>query len=140
MESCMQSQSRTERKPDNRLQYVLCGVWILSYFAARLVLKAMGEPAAEWSRLAVALLPLVPFVLFLMTFIRSIRKADELERKVHLEALAIAFPLGLVLIMILALVQVAIPLNTDTWSYRHVWPFFFFFWLFGLTVARQRYQ
>jgi len=45
-----------------------------------------------------------------------------------------------VLIMVLALVQVAIPLDTDRWSYRHVWPFFFFFWLFGLTVARQRYQ
>lgn len=128
------------RKPDNRLQYVLCGVWILSYFAVRLILKAMGAPAAEWSRLAVAMVPLIPFTLFLMTFIRAIRKADELERRVQLEALAIAFPLALVLIMVLALVQVAIPLDTDRWSYRHVWPFFFFFWLFGLTVARQRYQ
>src|SRR6476659_1036563 len=92
------------RTPDNRLQYVLCGVWILSYFAARLILKAMGEPTAQWSRLGVALLPLVPFILFLVTFIRAIRKADELERRVQLEALAIAFPLALVLIMVLALV------------------------------------
>ena len=133
----MVSATRTDRAP---LQYVLCGVWIISYFAARLLLKAMGPPAADWSRLAVALLPLIPFVLFLVTFIGAIRKADELERKIHLEALAIGFPLSLVLIMVLALVQVAMPLNTDDWSYRHVWPFFFFFWLFGLTVARQRYQ
>lgn len=124
----------------DRRVVVYCTLWILSYFAARVALKAMGPPAAEWSRLAVALVPLIPFVLFLVEFIGSIRKADELERRVHLEALAIAYPLALVLIMVLALVQVAMPLNMDDWSYRHVWPFLPIFWLGGQMIARRRYQ
>ncbi len=78
----MKAESVVEARRDRRL-VVYCAVWILSYFAAGLILKAMGPPAAEWSRLGVALVPLLPFVLFLVEFIGSIRKADELHQKEH---------------------------------------------------------
>ena len=115
-------------------------IWILSYFGARLVLKSMGAPHADWTRVGVALVPLVPFVIFLWTFIGEMRKADELERRINLEALAWAYPLAMVLIMVLALMQLAMPLKEEDWSYRHVWPFFWVFWLFGQAFARRRYQ
>lgn len=115
-------------------------MWIVSYFGARAALEWMGDAESTGSRLAVALIPIVPFVAFIWKFISSLREADELERRIHLEALAIAFPLAMVLLMILALVQLAMPLNPDDWSYRHVWYFLPIFWLGGLSIARRRYQ
>ena len=115
-------------------------VWVLTYFGARALLETIGAPHADWRRLGVALLPLIPFAAFLWTFITLMRQADELERRIQLEALAIAYPLAMVLLMVLALVQLAMPLNPDDWSYRHVWQFLPIFWLGGQMIARRRYQ
>jgi hypothetical protein len=111
--------------------------WALSYFAARGALA--GEVFAGWARVAVALAPLPFFVAFLAAFIRNVRGMDELERRIQLEALGIAFPLALVLVMTLGLVQVARPLDPANWSYRHLWPFMAAFYAAGLAVARRRY-
>ena len=120
---------------------IIWGVlWMVSYFGALAALETMSATQADWSRVAVALIPIVPFVAFLWSFIRTMREADELERRIQLEALAIAYPLAIVLIMLLALVQLAVPLNPNDWSYRHVWPFLPMFWLAGQAIARRRYQ
>src|SRR5688572_650667 len=111
---------------------------MVSYFLARAALETMSDTQADWSRVAVALIPIVPFIAFLLSFIRTMRAADELERRIQLEALAIAYPLAIVLIMLLALVQLAVPLNPNDWSYRHVWPFLPIFWLGGQAIARRR--
>ena len=113
--------------------------WLLSYFAARWALNEFAT-AGTAIRLAIALVPLVPFVVFLLGFIAHLRRTDELERRVQLEALAVAFPLTVVLLMLLALVQLAMPLNPDDWSYRHVWSFLPMFWLVGAVIARRRYS
>jgi|SRR5687767_9602734 len=115
-------------------------VWVISYFGARMALEQMGEPQPDISRIVVALVPLLPFMAFLWKFISFMRAADELERRIQLEALAIAFPLAMVLLMVLALVQLATPLNPNDWSYRHVWQFLPVFWLGGQAIARRRYQ
>ena len=91
-------------------------------------------------RLAIALLPVPAFGFFLVEWIRSIRRLDELERRIQLEALAIAFPLSLMLIMALGLIQRVMQLNPLDWSYRHIWPFLIAFYFFGLALARRRYR
>jgi hypothetical protein len=88
----------------------------------------------------VALLPIPAFILFLVEWIRGIRALDELERRIQLEALAIAFPLSLVLVMALGLIQRVTPLDPADWSVRHVWPFLIGFYFFGLALARKRYR
>lgn len=115
-------------------------IWFLSYFGARMILEQMGAPAADLKRVGVAVVPIIPFALFLWYFVDSLRRGDELERRIQLEALAIAFPLAVLLLMILALVELAMPLNPDDWSYRHVWTFLPVFWLGGQAIARRRYQ
>jgi hypothetical protein len=115
-------------------------VWFLSYFGARGVLEQMGAPAPDLGRVAVALVPIVPFGLFLWYFTDSLRKGDELERRIQLEALAIAFPLAVLLLMVLALVELAMPLNPNDWSYRHTWQFLPILWLGGLAIAKRRYR
>ena len=113
------------------------GLWLALFFVARFALESTGlEP---WQRVAIALAPVPFFVWFLLAVSRWTRHSDELERRIQLEALAIAFPLTLLLLMTLGLLQLAIELSMDDWSYRHVWPIVYIFYLFGLIRARKRY-
>ena len=128
----------TSDRRETILAISMVSLWILTYFGARVLLKsyAMGTPL----RVFVALIPVVPFVIVLWLIIRGVREMDELERRIQLEALAVAFPLTFLLLMTLGLLELAIKLNPQDWSYRHLWPFMFVFYLVGLMMARRRYQ
>ena len=113
-------------------------LWVLSWLGARIFLDSdVTNPAV---RIGVALVPVPLFALFLWHFVAGIRSLDELERRIQLEALAVAFPVAVLLIMMLGLLDLAVPLNPDDWSYRHVGPFLFMLYFFGLFLARRRYQ
>jgi hypothetical protein len=115
----------------------LTALWLVTYFAARFALEAFerGTPLA----IAAALLPIAPFAAVLWSFIKDIRADDELERRIQLEALAVAFPVTVLLLMVLGLLDLAITLNPDDWSYRHLWPMLTIFWIVGQALARRRY-
>jgi len=108
------------------------------YLAALGAAEVTAIPRAV--QLIVTLLPVPAFGFFLVEWIRGIRRLDELERKIQLEALAIAFPLSLMLVMALGLLQRVMQLNPHDWSYRHIWPFLIAFYFLGLAVARRRYR
>jgi hypothetical protein len=112
--------------------------WVLSYLAARLALKELH--LGPGLRVTVALIPVVPTALFLWLVVGNIRSLDELQRRVHLEALAIAFPLAILLLWTLGLLQLAIDLPAGDWSYRHVWVYLPLFYFIGLAIAWRRYQ
>ncbi len=112
--------------------------WVLSYLGARAALKSLAlEP---WLKVTVALVPVVPTALFLWCVIRGIRSLDELERRMHLEALAFAFPLSILLLWTLGLLQLAIALPPEDWSYRHVWIYLPLLYFAGLAIAKARYE
>jgi hypothetical protein len=92
------------------------------------------------ARIAVALLPFPFFVAFLVAEIRLLRRVDELERKIQLEALAVAFPAAMLLMMALGLLERAVALKPEDWSYRHTWFFLPLFYFVGLGIARRRYR
>jgi hypothetical protein len=112
--------------------------WLALYFAARLLLK--DQSLGTGFRVGIALLPVPVFGAFLWQLVKSIRDADEFERRIHLEALAVAFPLTLLLLTTLALLQRAVVLQFEDWSYAHVWIYLPVFYLAGLTLARKRYS
>lgn len=113
-------------------------LWLVAYFGIRLFLEANpGLPRG--ARLGLAFVPTPLFAMFLWQFISGIRTADELERRIQLEALGVAFPMGVLLLTTLGLVQRAVELNFQDWSYNHVWPYFVIFYLAGLMLARRRY-
>lgn len=112
-------------------------LWLALYFGARAILKQEGLGAGL--RVGIALLPVPVFATFLWHAIRSIRSADEFERRIHLEALAVAFPLAMLLLTTLALMERAVALRFEDWSYAHVWIYLPIFYLGGLTLARRRY-
>lgn len=111
--------------------------WFLSYFGARAALELPG--LSPRVRVFVALVPVAPFAWFLSALGRNIRALDELERRIQLEALALAFPLAMILLMALGLLELAVPLSPDDWSYRHVWAMLPMLYFLGLTLARRRY-
>lgn len=124
-----------------RREWGLIGVfaaWFLAYFGARGLLE--HGPAEAWLRVGVALLPTPFFAVFLVAFIRRIGGMDELQRRIQLEALAIAFPLAILLLMTLGLLQRAIPLPFEDWSYAHVWTYLPIFYFIGLAVVSRRYR
>lgn len=112
--------------------------WVLSYFAARMALAQLELDS--WMRVTVALLPVIPTALFLWIVVGHIRTLDELQRRVHLEALAIAFPLSILLLWTLGLLQLAVDLPAEDWSYRHVWVYLPLLYFVGLAFAWRRYQ
>ncbi len=114
------------------------GLWVLAYFFARALLEGGGMET--WQRVALALMPIPPFAVCLALFIRNIRSLDEMQRRIHLEALALAFPLTMLLLMTLGLLQRAIELPFEDWSYLHVWSFLPLFYFGGLAYATRRYQ
>ena len=83
--------------------------WLILYFGVRFFLEANPDLARN-ARLALAFIPMPVFAAFLVQFIRALRAADELERRIQLEALAVAFPLGMLMLTTLGLVQRAVEL------------------------------
>ena len=112
--------------------------WLLAYFVARMLLKHAEMEA--WLRVTVALVPVPFFALFLVLFIRGIRSMDELQRRIQLEALAVAFPLTVLLLMTLGLLERAIELPFEDWSYAHVWAYLPLLYFVGICVAARRYR
>lgn len=76
-------------------------LWIAAFVGARLWLKSGLLP--DGLRLSVALLPLPFFAFVLWEVMHDIGRQDELGRRIHLEALAVAFPLSILLLMTLGL-------------------------------------
>jgi hypothetical protein len=113
-------------------------VWMLVYLITRWLLDIGQLP--EGVRIVVALAPMIPFALFLGFVLAGIRSMDELQRRIQLEALAIAFPLAILFFMMLGLLELAISLSPQDWSYRHTWSYLPFFYFIGLAIASRRYQ
>lgn len=130
----------TTEQPKSREPRVLLYsiLFIGSYFAARVALRI--EALDQGARIVAALLPVPLFAAWLWSMIRSVRLMDELEQRIHLEALVIAFPLGLILLMTLGLLELATELPPEDLSYRHVWALMPTFYFIGLALAKSRYR
>jgi hypothetical protein len=134
----MYGSTTTTSRAANRFVLLAGTGFAILYVVARTFLERsdLSTPI----RVGVALLPVPAFALLILSIIRGIRAMDELEKRIQLEALAVAFPLALVLVMTLGLLQLAVPLSPHDWSYRHVWPFLYAFYAIGLAIARNRYR
>ena len=111
--------------------------WVVTYLVARGLLEStsLSQPV----RLLIALAPVPLFGWFLVAYVRMIRGADELQRRIHLEALAFAFPAVMLVIMLLGLLEIVVPLSRDDFSLRHIWAFFPILYLAGVAIAARRY-
>ncbi len=92
------------------------------------------------AQILVALAPAPVFGLYLWRAIRGIRRLDELEQRIQLEALAIAYPVSLLLLMTLGLLQVVDALSPSLGEFLKIWPVVAWLYVLGVLVARKRYR
>lgn len=85
----------------------------------------------------ISLLPMLPAAAICWAVIRQVRRADEMQRIIHFEALAIAFA--------------ATALSTFSYGFLEgvgfpklsmfsVWPLMAGFWIVGSVIAHRRYR
>jgi hypothetical protein len=108
--------------------------WVASYFLGRAVTESDALPVSL--KVAVALLPILPFAAFVYLALKSQRGMDELQLRVQVQALAIAFPLSIVFLMVFGLMGEALDLTLE----RHVWFYLPVFYFGGLALVWRRYQ
>jgi len=117
---------------------ISAATWAICYLGSLWLLK--HEMVGGWMRVALVILPVIPFAVFLRHFVSQLRNLDELQRRVHLEALGYAFPLSILFFMTLGLLDVAQILSSKDFSYQLVWSYLPVFYAIGLVLSWRRYR
>jgi hypothetical protein len=94
------------------------------------------HPAAP-ERVGVALVPVLPVTLALVAILRSFGRADELQRRNLLEALAFAFAGTALFVITYGFLESAGFAPLGAWP---VWVVMGALWLVGSLIARWRYR
>ena len=113
-------------------------IWSLSYVGSLFALKTLEIPTE--AGIVLSVITVLAFALFIYKYYRSIFFMDEVQIKIQMEAVVIAFSLGLLLLMTLGLLDLVITLNKNDWSYRYLVPLFVAFYFFGLFISKRKYN
>lgn len=127
-----------QKKHINDRVIVYAVIWSLSYIGSLFALKTLDISQA--AGIILTLVTILAFSLFIYKYYRSIYFMDEVQVKIQMEAVIIAFSLGLLLLMTLGLLELSIQLNKDNWSYRHLLPMFMAFYFIGLLISKNKYN
>lgn len=88
-------------------------------------------------RVPIALAPMLPTLLIPLVIVRQLRRIDELQRQLQLEALGFAFAGTAVLTFGYGFLEIiGFPLISSFF----VWPVMAVLWIIGLAIARRRFQ
>lgn len=88
-------------------------------------------------RYVVALLPVLPIALTVVAYIRHLRRLDELQQRIQIEALAVSVGATGLLTFALGLLE---PVGVPPLSMILVFPLLIFFWGFSGALANRRYR
>ncbi len=113
-------------------------LWCLSYVGSLFAIKSLQIPIE--ASVILTFISVLAFALFIYKFFRSIVFMDEVQVKIQMEAVVLAFALGLLLVMTLGLIDLFIVLNPEDWSYRFLVPIFIAFYFLGLFIAKRKYN
>jgi hypothetical protein len=129
--------TRSAASPATRPALIAAAAFAVTYIAA---LAASRAALPIGVKAGISLAAVAGFIWLVAAELRLIRRLDELQRRIQLEALAFAFPVSVGLLLLLGLFQRFMTLPVDDLSYRHVWPLMVLAYFVGLAVARGRYQ
>lgn len=89
-------------------------------------------------RLALAVVPVALWGSVIVMMLMGVRRADELQQRIQLDALAMAYPTAMMLGMLVEYLQKAG--FVGTWTIGDVWPFMFLIYVPAYFLARWRYR
>lgn len=131
-----------ERGHRNHVQWLLG----LSVVSATLVLGVTALNRAGLVgggfKIPIALVPLVPLFWFFKVLVRWVDSMDELQRRIHLEAMALQFAATALLVMGYGLLAKfgALPDLSFSTAYPWLWMAMFVFWVAGIAVVGRKYE
>ncbi len=82
----------------------------------------------------------VLFGTYTIKFIQSIKLLDEVQIRIQLEAVSVAFALSLLLVMTLGMAGLVSDLGLDNISYLYIFPLFFLFYIIGFFISKRKYR
>jgi hypothetical protein len=94
------------------------------------------DVARPW-RDVIALSPMIPAAAMAWVILRELRRMDELQRRIQLEALGFSFAGTAILTFSYGFLE---GLGYPRLSMFTVWPLLAVLWIVGLVLARRRYQ
>jgi hypothetical protein len=112
--------------------------WLAVYFAARIALQYLRPESVEAILTSIA--PVCAFFAFVWVIQRAVRRADELQRLVQLDALALAFSTATCVMMGLGLLDIAHGGRLEFPPLRDWWVMLPVLYAICLLVARRRYH
>ena len=115
---------------------ILSSMAVYTIFVTLSVRWLRHNPAAPWKYL-IAVAPMLPALVVPVAVVRFLREIDELQRRIQLEALAVAFTATAVITLTYGFLQNA---GLPDLSWIWVWPIMGISWVIGLAVARWRYR
>lgn len=127
-----------QKKHINDRVLVYAVIWVICYAGSLLALKSFNVP--KEAGIVMTVCTVLAFAVFIYKYYRSIFFMDEVQIKIQMEAVVIAFSLGLLLLMTLGLLDLFVTLNKEDWSYRHLVPLFAVFYFAGLFISKRKYN
>ncbi|MEO7706409.1 MAG: hypothetical protein ABIV92_17405 [Thermoflexales bacterium] len=127
----------SDRRRRERWLLILGIGWLFDYGLALAVIGSELLPAGV--RPVVALLPVPMFGVFMALLISVLRRLDELERRIHLTALAVAVPVGVVGLMCAGLLADWMDAGARHTALRFAWAVLPVAYGVCYAVVRRRY-
>ncbi len=112
-------------------------IWAATYFAALLLLKYAKMPLVL--SIAVAIIPITTFSIFIYNYIKDIAAMDEVKQRIHFEATVIGFALTLLLTMVLFLLSMCDITNFDWFGYPEMMLYCILFYYIGFFISKKKY-
>lgn len=132
----MDAHNRSESRRFLAYLYLLAGLTLVAVIAVSWSLQHLSIPPDV--RLALAMIPVALWSGAIVVLVMTFRSLDELQRRIQLEALAIAFPAAMMLGMTVEYLQkagYAVGVGVGD-----VWPFMFLLYVPALVYAHARYR
>lgn len=132
----MEPNNRSEPRRFLPYLYLLAGLTLVAVIAVSWSLQHLAIPRN--GRLALAMIPVAFWSGAIAMLVLTFRSLDELQRRIQLEALAIAFPAAMMLGMTVEYLQKAgYAVEAEVGD---VWPFMFLLYVPALVYAHARYR
>jgi len=129
--------NKSKKHLSNRV-FVYAVLWVVSYGGSLLALKNLT--LEKEVGIVLSMIPVLTFAVFIYKFYRGIFIMDEVQIKIQMEAIVIAFTFGLLMLMTLGLLDLVLALNKEDWGYRHLVPYFVIFYIIGLLISKRKYN
>ncbi len=116
--------------------------WALMFaitFAGSVYILSSQDISVSITALTIVINVIV-FGIYTLKFIQSIRLLDEVQIRIQLEAVTIAFALSLLTVMVLGLAGLVENLGLNNISYLYIFPLFFAWYFLGFLISKYRYR